>query len=288
MESKNCIICGSDKKEPYLQATDRFGGEAFKIVKCECDFTYLSPRPSLNEIYAYYENDKYEPHQSQKKSYFDNVYGWVQGKALKWKYKLITRFVPSGNLLDIGGGSGSFCTYFQSKGWTVSLQDSSVKACNIARKNNISTHESLLDISNQKFNLITMWHSLEHIHDIELLFSNIHNLAAKDGILVIAVPNINAPERKFFKDNWAPWDAPRHLYHFSYSQLGKLLIKHGWEIEQTKSMLQDTPYNILLSLKSNSPLQLIIGGFILLYSLIKAVIGGVNSSSSFMVICKRI
>jgi len=133
-----------------------------------------------------------------------------------------------------------------------------------------------------------MWHSLEHIHNIKLLFSTIHSLMAKDGILVIAVPNINAPERKFFKDNWAPWDAPRHLYHFNYSQLDRLLKKNGWKIEQTKTIFQDTPYNILLSLKSNSPLQLILGGFILLYSLIKAVIGGVNSSSSFMVICKRI
>jgi 2-polyprenyl-3-methyl-5-hydroxy-6-metoxy-1,4-benzoquinol methylase len=287
MEYLYCIICGSNENKPFMQVTDRFGDESFQIVQCKCGFMYLSPRPSLNEIYAYYENDDYDPHRSQKVSHFDSIYRWVQEKAFKWKYRNITKFITQGNLLDIGGGSGAFCSYFKSKGWAVSLQDSSDKARGIASGINISTHKSISNINDETFDLITMWHSLEHIHDIELLFSTINTLTAKDSILVIAVPNINAPERKFFKECWAPWDAPRHLYHFSYGQLNNLLAKHGWKIENVKTMFQDTPYNILLSLKSNSPFQLIFGGFILLYTLIKATIGGVDSSSSFMVICKR-
>ena len=288
MENTNCIICGLNENKPYLQVTDRFGGEVFQIVKCECNFTYLSPRPVLIEISSYYDDESYDPHRDERKTIFDRTYVWVQGKALKWKYKHIIKFMTQGNLLDIGGGSGEFCSYFKSKGWAVALQDSSEKARSIATGNNISTHESLSDIKDEKFDLITMWHSLEHIHEIEFLFSTINALATNDGILVIAVPNVNAPERFFFNECWAPWDAPRHLYHFTHRQLDKLLSKHGWKIENAKIMFQDTPYNILLSLKSNSPFQLIYGGFILLYSLIKAAIGGVQSSSSFMVICKRI
>ncbi len=288
MEKVNCIICDSNTNSPSIKVSDRFGCESFQIVKCECEFKYLTPRPEFNEIASYYEYDNYDPHRAQKKSIFDNVYSWVRGKALKWKYAHISKFIRSGNLLDIGGGGGEFCSYCQSKGWQVSLQDNSEKARLLAKKNNISTYTELAEVESQEFDLITMWHSLEHIHAIDPLFVDIDRLISDDGILVIAVPNVNAPERKWLGVNWAPWDAPRHLYHFNYEQLSKLLLKYGWEIQYSKTMLQDTPYNILLSLKSNSPLQLIFGGFLLLYSLIKAVIGGVNSASSFMVICKKI
>ena len=288
METPLCIICGSNMSTPFIQITDRFGDESFQIVNCECGFKYLSPRPELNEISSYYEDGNYDPHRTYNKSFFEKVYGWVQKKALKWKFTHISKFVTSGSLLDIGGGSGEFCAYFKSKGWTTVLQDSSEKARKNANSADITAYGLLSDINNEKFNLITMWHSLEHIHNISDLFANIDRLINVDGTLVVAVPNANAPERFFLKENWAPWDAPRHLYHFSFCQIDRLLLKHGWKIQSSKTMVQDTPYNILLSLKSNSPLQLIFGGFILLYSLIKSAVFGVSSSSSFMLICKRI
>ncbi|MBC8310981.1 MAG: class I SAM-dependent methyltransferase [Candidatus Marinimicrobia bacterium] len=273
---------------PYIEVLDRFSGKPFQIVKCECDFRYLSPRPEYKDISSYYENESYDPHRPENKSIFQNIYGWVQKIALKWKFKHISKFIRSGSLLDIGGGGGKFCSYFQSKEWQVSLQDNSEKARFLAEKNNIETYASLSEIQNQRFNLITMWHSLEHIHAIDHLFQDVNRLISEDGVLVVAVPNVNAPERDWLGKEWAPWDAPRHLYHFSYEELSKLLRKYGWEIQYSKTMLQDTPYNILLSLKTKSLFQLIGGGFVLLYSLIKILIGGVNSSSSFMVICKKI
>ena len=288
MEKVNCIICDSNTNSPSIKVSDRFSGESFQIVKCGCGFKFLSPRPEHKEIHSYYEEDSYDPHRSQDKSTFDKMYNWVQVKAFKWKFGHISRFITNGNLLDVGGGGGEFCSYCQSKGWQVSLQDNSEKARLLAKKNNISTYTELAEVENHEFDLISMWHSLEHIHAIDPLFVDIDRLMSDDGILVIAVPNVNAPEREWLGVNWVPWDAPRHLYHFNYEQLSKLLLKYGWEIQYSKTMLQDTPYNILLSLKSNSPLQLIFGGFLLLYSLIKAVIGGVNSASSFMVICKKI
>ena len=288
MESINCIICDSDSHSPFIQVLDRFSSEAFQIVRCKCEFKYLTPRPEFNEISSYYEYDNYDPHRNQKKTFFDKAYTWVQGKALKWKYSHISKFIRNRNLLDIGGGGGEFCLFFQSKGWQVSLQDNSEKARVLSKENNIATYETLSEMSSQKFDLITMWHSLEHIHEISKLFMDIDRLICDNGILVIAVPNIDAPERKWFGVNWAAWDTPRHLYHFNYDQLNKLLLKYGWKIQYSKPMLQDTPYNILLSLKSNSPLQLISAFFLLLYSFIKVLIRGVNSSSSFMVICKKI
>ena len=171
--------------------------------------------------------------------------------------------------------------------WQVALQDNSEKARLLAKEANIPTYTSLSEVENQKFDLITMWHSLEHIHEIEELFLDIDRLIEDDSVLVIAVPNVNAPERKWFKENWAPWDAPRHLYHFDYEQLSELLIKYGWKIQQSKIMLQDTPYNILLSLKTKSIMQIAYAVLILIYCIFRIIIGGVNSSSSFMVICKK-
>jgi len=288
MENVDCIICNSTINSPYIEVLDRFSCKSFQIVKCECGFKFLSPRPKFSGITYYYENDDYDPHRLENKSIFHTVYGWVQKIALRWKFKHISKFIRSGNLLDIGGGGGRFCSYFKSKGWRVSLQDNSSKARFLAQEADIETYTLLSEIQSQQFDLITMWHSLEHIHAIDALFQNVNRLTSDDGFLVVAVPNINAPERKFLGKDWAPWDAPRHLYHFNYAQLSKLLRKYGWKIEFSMPMIQDTPYNILLSLNIKSPLELIWGGFVLLYSLIKITIGGVNSSSSLMVICKKI
>jgi len=287
MERISCIICDSDINLPFIKVSDRFSCKVFQVVKCECSFKYLSPRPKFNEMASYYENDKYEPHRTQIKSSFDSLYKWVQKHSLKWKYSHISQFIKTGSLLDIGGARGEFCSYYQSRGWQASLQDSSKKARSFAEKNKITTFASLPKIKNKQFNLITLWHSLEHIHEIEKLFSEIDRLIIENGVLVIAVPNQGAPERKWFKEEWAPWDAPRHLYHFNYEQLSVLLLKYGWSIQCSKVMLQDTPYNILLSLKSKSIIQITRGAFIFLYSVIRILIGGVKSSSSFMVICKK-
>ena len=287
METVNCIICDSDMNVPFIKVSDRFSSKVFQVVKCKCNFKYLSPRPEFNEMDSYYKNDNYEPHRTQIKSFFDTLYRWVQKYSLKWKYVHISHFIKTGSLLDIGGARGEFCSYYQSRGWEVSLQDSSNKARSSAEKNKITTFTSLPKIKNKQFNLITMWHSLEHIHEIKKLFSEIDRLIAANGVLVIAVPNQDAPEKKCFKEEWAPWDAPRHLYHFNYEQLSVLLLKYGWTVQCSKAMLQDTPYNILLSLKSKSIIQITRAAFIFIYSMIRILIGGVKSSSSFMVICKK-
>tara|TARA_B110000467_G_scaffold14473_1_gene12474 strand:+ start:1014 stop:1880 length:867 start_codon:yes stop_codon:yes gene_type:complete len=287
METVNCIICDSDMNVPFIKISDRFSSKVFQVVKCKCNFKYLSPRPEFSEMDSYYKNDNYEPHRAQIKSFFDTLYRWVQKYSLKWKYAHISKFIKSGSLLDIGGGGGEFCSYYQSKGWEVSLQDSNKKARSSAESNSITTFASLSKIKNKQFDLITLWHSLEHIHEIKKLFTEINKLINTDGLLVIAVPNQGAPERKWFKGQWAPWDAPRHLYHFNYEQLSILLLKYGWTVQYSKTMLQDTPYNILLSLKSKSVMQMTRAAFILIYSMIRILIGGVKSSSSFMVICQK-
>jgi len=289
MDNISCIICNSNNNTHFLDVKDRFRGESFVIVKCEeCNFVFLSPRPTIDEISAYYDSNEYDPHNINENSLFNTSYRFVQQWALRWKLSCIRKFRLNGSLLDIGGGTGDFCSFMSHKGWDTLMQDSSNRACQIAESNGINTVKNIADINVKRpFDLITLWHSLEHIHDLPQLFNYISSLTCDDSFLAIAVPNLNAAEQKIYKEKWAPWDAPRHLYHFSIESITSLLNKNGWKIVSTHYMIQDTPYNILLSMERYnviSMIKAIITGF---YSCIRILIDGVNSASSIMVICKK-
>ena len=151
--------------------------------------------------------------------------------------------------------------------------------------------ESIKDLhilkDGQKFDVITLWHSLEHIHDISELYKQINRLLSHDGILLIAVPNLSAPEKTFYGEKWAPFDAPRHLYHFQIESLKDLCNKYKFKILRKYSLYQDTPYNILLSISNNSPFQIFKGILVFVYSIFRTIISGPHYSSSFVVICKK-
>ena len=260
----------------------------FQIVKCECGFVYLNPRPEESEISKYYSNDNYTPHQQNTVNIFDRIYKFVQLFTLRWKYRKISVFKKSGKLLDIGGGQGEFCNYMKNSGWDVLLQDNSELARDIAKNNGLDTIISLSSIDeNEKFDVITMWHSLEHIHEIYKTMDLVKKLLDESGILLIAVPNIDAHEQKYYKENWVPFDAPRHLYHFSPKSLKQFFYKFGFTVKSEIPMFQDTPYNILLSMKSKGIFSLAKAGVIWLISCMKTLTKGVNHSSSFLVICKK-
>ncbi len=289
MEVISCPLCGSDQSEHFKTVENRFSSEKelFKLVKCKCGFVFLNPRPSFDEISSYYEHEEYDPHRKESKTLFNKAYDEVQKWAVSWKRRKIEKFFSTGSHLDIGGGKGEFATHMALNGWNSTLQDTSVEALEIAKTSNISCVNSLDDIEGDKFNLITMWHVLEHVHDIKSLFTSIHNRLDEDGVLVVAVPNIDAPERGDLGRFWAPYDAPRHLYHFSYERLEHLLQKEGFTVKRAHPLLQDTPYNILLSLKSFSTMHLIRGFITCLKSVITMLLFGVSRSSSMMLICKR-
>jgi 2-polyprenyl-3-methyl-5-hydroxy-6-metoxy-1,4-benzoquinol methylase len=290
METISCPICGSDKSQSFRTVENRFSSERelFKIVKCECRFVYLNPRPNFTEISAYYKHAEYDPHREESKTMFNKVYDCVQRWAVGWKRNKIENFVSNGSMLDIGGGKGEFATHMSQNGWSCTLQDTSKEALSIAQRSNISCVNSLDDLEeNQQYDLITMWHVLEHVHDIKSLFDKIRKHLSEDGILVVAVPNIDAPERGDFGGSWAPYDAPRHLYHFSYERLEHLLMCEGFTVKRAHPLLQDTPYNILLSLKSFSIVELLMAFVTSIKSVITTLLFGVSRSSSMMLICER-
>jgi len=293
VKTVECIICGETNSNHLISVPDRLNSnnkEIFNIVKCICGFIYLNPRPNISEIKSYYNSNEYDPHNQSKNSIYDKIYSFVQRLSFYRKRIIINRLISNpGTLVDIGGGKGDFCSYMKSYGWDAILQDSSELSLNIAKSKGLKTINSLDEISDIKsIDVFTLWHSLEHIHNIHDLLNTIKENLKEGKFAIFAVPNVNAPEKKYFNENWAPWDAPRHLYHFSRVTINSLLKKYELKSIHWETLFQDTPYNILLSIKSFSLVAIFKGIYILIYSWIKCVFQGVKSSSSFFVVCKKL
>ncbi|MBC8257126.1 MAG: class I SAM-dependent methyltransferase [Candidatus Marinimicrobia bacterium] len=290
MENINCIVCGKNISTAYIEVSDRLSKspELFQLVKCDCNFVYLNPRPSQANISTYYNSPEYDPHNNLKNNKLGKLYKLVQSVALRFKFRRISSFHKSGKILDVGGGNGEFAAFMALQGWKVVLQDKISKIDNLRDRENIIAVQNLEKIKKDEcFNVITLWHSLEHIHNIEELYSQINRLLKPDGILLIAIPNINAPEKPFFNNKWAPFDAPRHLYHFQLNTLNELCNRYKFEIVRKFSLFQDTPYNILLSLSENTPFQFLRGMLVFCYSIIVTILRGPEHSSSLLVICRK-
>ena len=282
MEKIKCIICSSDNNLLYTQVSDRFNEEdSFNIVQCNCGFVYLNPRPDIQEIASYYNHENYIPHQSKNFNLFNLIYGFVQKFIFYWKYNKINSYIDNSpiNLLDIGSGNGSFLDYLSKKiNINIFVNEPFVKL-NYPSLN-------IEDNTTVKCEIISMWHSLEHIHDINSIFTLIDKILTVDGTLIIAVPNIEAYERKFLKSDWIAYDSPRHLYHFSIDTLAQLLNKYNFTIIKKHSMIQDSIFNILGSGKSNKFFRLIKSLYYIPMTL-SSIFLNKNLSSSLLYICKR-
>tara|TARA_Y100001970_G_scaffold59721_1_gene76056 strand:+ start:7161 stop:7985 length:825 start_codon:yes stop_codon:yes gene_type:complete len=273
MESIHCIICNSSKSSDYLGFQDTLNNDnIFNLVKCKCGLIFLNPRPDSVEISKYY-NEAYLPHTNERKKMFDRVYAFIQKFTFKWKLKIIERYSGKFNsVLDIGGGSGTFCKYLQNKNKLATNYDPYYdKADSKDFNDNVDSYD-----------LITLWHSLEHMHDIDSIFSDINLKLKENGLLYIAVPNYLAYERSYFGVSWAAYDIPRHLYHFKPETIAKLLNKYNFEIVNYHSMIQDTFFNIFLSKKSN-----ILKKIYVLFVSILVIIFNKERSSSLLYICKK-
>ncbi len=267
METISCPICNSSKFDNYLFLEDKYdlkGKKKFSIVKCLCNFIYLNPRPDQNEIVKYYSDISYSPH--DKFSFFYKI---AQKISFKWKYNLIKNNFSNCKILDYGSGKGDFGFYMNARGFEVTSYDPIT---------------SNIDISNLKFNLITMWHSLEHIHDLDKTLTMFNNKLSPDGHLLIAVPNICAAEKKYLNTKWVAYDTPRHLYHFQKESLENLINKYGFKIDCIKPIYQDTFFNIY---KSLGLFNIIFFPLIFFVSIIEILINKSKSSSQLFV-CSKI
>ena len=247
-----------NKTASYLKVKDHsVSGEEFQLLyNKKVDFLETFPQPSLDKLPEYYKSEDYISHTDTRRNLFEKIYHVVRKMALKRKLNLINTYViESNNLLDIGCGTGDFLETAKQNKWTVSGIEPNENARAIANKkanNNVFDSAQLLKLEAHSFDVITLWHVLEHLPELEDHISIFKSLLKPKGTLIIAVPNYKSFDAKYYKNFWAAYDVPRHLWHFSKQSVGHLFSKENMSVVETYPMKFDSYYVSLLSEKYKS------------------------------------
>jgi len=247
----------STKKSIYLTCKDyTVSNEFFDLIyKKELDMLETFPKPTTAKLATYYKSTSYISHTDAKKTITDKIYQLVKTYALKKKLRLINSFNTEGkNVLDIGCGTGDFLVTCKNNGWSVTGVEPNTKAKNIAKnKLNVNSpskiYSELTQINSNKFNVITLWHVLEHVPNLTEYILILKKLLKPEGVLIIAVPNFKSFDANYYKQFWAGFDVPRHLWHFSKKSIQLLFKKPKMEVVKIIPMKFDSFYVSLLSEK---------------------------------------
>lgn len=252
-----CPVCGNKELDSFLSCVDYLTTkEIFDIYKCKmCGFALTQDFPCEDEIGKYYEAPEYISHSDTRRGLINILYHWARRMALNSKSKIITRYtsVKNGMLLDIGSGTGYFLNKMKGKKWIVTGIEKSEFARKYAKQKfdiNCQGSEYLHDIPSKAKDVITMWHVLEHMEHLNETMERLHTILKDDGIAVIALPNKDSFDAVHYKEYWAAYDVPRHLWHFSAADFEYLANKHHFEVIATKPMYFDAFYISILSEKN--------------------------------------
>jgi 2-polyprenyl-3-methyl-5-hydroxy-6-metoxy-1,4-benzoquinol methylase len=235
----------------FMQVKDSsVSQESFDLLHNEeLDMLVTSPQPSLEKLPSYYESDDYISHTDGKRSLFEKIYHVVKNIALQNKLRLINSQSLKGNLLDIGAGTGDFLVVAKNNGWKITGIEPGEKPKAIAVNKGVSFANDLSELENNSFDIITMWHVLEHVPNLEFQIKELKRLLKPNGTILIAVPNFNSFDANYYGKFWAAFDVPRHLWHFSKTAIDKLFSKENLQLIQVVPMKFDSFYVSLLSEK---------------------------------------
>ncbi len=272
-EVSNCPVCQGAKFSPFLVCEDNTANTAqkFNLLHCDaCSFVFTSPRPTAEGIVKYYQSGNYISHSNEQKGIISKIYYYVRERALARKLNIINEFSTQNNqqnnekhLLDMGCGVGAFLDICAQNNWNIEGVETDTEARNLAIKT-LSNNQKKQENSNQeitifadvfeiktekKYDIITLWHVLEHIHELDKTITHLKNLLKPNGKLIIAVPNLESDDAKFFGRFWAAYDVPRHLYHFSKKTLTQLFERHNITLEKILPMKYDAFYISMLSME---------------------------------------
>jgi 2-polyprenyl-3-methyl-5-hydroxy-6-metoxy-1,4-benzoquinol methylase len=239
-------------KKHFLTVTDySVSKETFELYyDQDLDMLITSPQPSPENLGKYYESNDYISHTDSKRSLFEKAYHFVKGIALKNKLNLINNCSSiKGNLLDIGAGTGDFLLTAKQNGWNTIGVEPSEKAKGIAIGKGIQFSDSTEELESNSFDVITMWHVLEHVPNLEIQIKELKRLVKPNGIIIIAVPNFKSYDAKYYGKFWAAFDVPIHFWHFSKTAIKLLFEKEDIKLEKVLPMKFDSFYVSLLSEK---------------------------------------
>jgi len=229
--------------------------EVFSLLECNaCRLRLTQDAPSSQAIAPYYDFEDYISHTNTRKGGIHQLYQWVRRFTLRQKRRMVESRIgrSSGHLLDLGSGTGAFAAVMQKSGWQVTAIEPDEGARKVALEQfGVSALEAtaLYQLPHHHFDVITLWHVLEHMHDLQQVISQLRQLLKPDGQLFIAVPNYTSYDAHAYGEHWAAYDVPRHLYHFSPGAMRSLLTAQQLMITDTLPMWFDSVYVALLSTK---------------------------------------
>ncbi len=223
--------------------------EQFTLYKNE-EYDLMITYPKPKDLDKYYESEDYISHTDSNKSLIDKLYKTVRNYTLNNKLKLINSFnTEEKTLLDIGCGTGDFLLNCKKNNWTTIGVEPNEKARNISITKHLDIKENISQLENLKFDVITLWHVLEHVPNLDEYIKILKTLLKDNGVLIIAVPNHKSYDAKYYKQYWAAYDVPRHLWHFSKTSIKKIFETENIVLEKTLPMKFDSYYVSILSEK---------------------------------------
>jgi len=230
----------------FLSVQDYFlSQEKFDLYKNEST-EVLKTMPQPENLSPYYESEDYLSHDDSQNSFFAKCYKFAKGWNLKSKKSLITKYALDGKILDIGAGVGDLVSVLKNNGFDAIGYEPSEKARLFAAKNGIELLNQTDSIQANSIKLISMYHVLEHVPDYQKQIEQINYWLKEDGILILALPNYNSFDAKWFKKHWAGYDTPRHLFHFN-KQSVRNIFQNNFTIIDTRPMWFDSFYVSILS-----------------------------------------
>lgn len=287
-----CALCHSMDIYQVYQVKDFFlSAEEFGIWECQtCGVRFTLPVPSEESMPLYYKSEEYLSHFHKKRTLFSLLYGFVRSINVKQKANFVERhFLRTGSLLDVGCGAGTFLNEMNKRGWNcqgVEPDENSRRFINETYKLPVVNMLSSMDV-NSRFDVITLWHVLEHFYNPRLILNSLNFHLNENGVLILAVPNFESLDARYYGSYWAAYDVPRHLFHFNYSALKKILESTGFKVVNKGVLAIDVFYISYLSEKYlNKKLSFFTGIF-------KALLFYIHSSkisdySSIVVVAKKV
>lgn len=261
-----CDICGEEAASNELSGIPDNSGittQKFNIVRCDaCGHHSTYPLPKPSELSSYYPE-----------TYYAHVgSGFSLKNKLKWTSKRIcyrreavledtkhaeaqVRFSPLGRffaepplcgdrrLLDIGCGTGEYIHFANSRGWIASgveIDEKAVKSGQNAGLDILHGNAEHLPVDSNTFDVVRMWHVLEHAYSPTKVLSEINRVLCPGGFLLISVPNFASSQRKVLGNCWPHLDTPRHLHHFSQESLEAILKTNG--LQKQESLYSGIPF----------------------------------------------
>ena len=246
-----CPICTGKSFTPFLVCKDyTTTGELFHVEQCiNCGLLLTNPRPQHNLLGKYYQSKSYISHTSAANGIIDYIYLIFRKLTIRWKFKLIKPSLTFNKLLDVGCGTGHFLHHCKQAGVDAYGVEPSAEARHVASKQNLDVVETIQALPAVKFDVITLWHVLEHIYDLKKTIEHLKERLEENGIIFIAVPNWQSFDASHYKTYWAGYDVPRHAWHFSKATMQLLIHACGLKLKGTLPMKLDAYYVSLLSEK---------------------------------------